>query len=53
MDSKEKDLIDFSNKILKGAQLAIDELIEERKKEDSYLVISENGKVIRKPAREI
>lgn len=41
------------DKILKGTQSAIDKLIKERKKEDSYLVISENGKVVRKPARDI
>ena len=53
MGPKEKKLNELSEKILMGMQMAIDELIEERKKEDSYLVISENGKVIRKPAREI
>lgn len=47
---KQDEIID---KIVKGTQSAIDKLIEERKKEDSYLVISEDGKVVRKPAREI
>ena len=43
---------EISEKFTKGVELAARELIEERKKNNSYLVVSENGKVIRKPASE-
>ncbi len=38
---------EIRDKILKGTQLAIDRLLEKKRKEDSYVVISENGKVVK------
>ena len=51
MEDRYKELRD---KIAKGVEQAATELIKERQENDSYLVVTdENGKVIRKPAREI
>ena len=51
MEDRYKELRD---KIAKGVKQAATVLIKERQKNDSYLVVTdENGKVIRKPAREI
>ncbi|MEO6832975.1 MAG: hypothetical protein ABI169_12275 [Chitinophagaceae bacterium] len=41
------------DKILEGTQLAIDRLLEKKSKEDGYVVISENGKVVKVKARTI
>ena len=50
MDKKH---IELRKKIDKGLDLAIKELIEEKQKNDSYLVVTDDdGNVIRKPARE-
>lgn len=40
-------------KITQGVVLAIQRLIEKTKKEDGYLVISRNGKVVRVKARSL
>lgn len=40
-------------KILKGIQIAIDNLISASKKNDGYIVVSENGKVIKIKARDL
>jgi hypothetical protein len=44
---------ELSEKILRGVQLAIERLVKERQLTDDYLVISENGKVVKIKAREI
>ena len=44
---------DITEKILAGTQLAIQRLIEQKRKEDSYIVVSENGKVVKLWARDI
>lgn len=36
---------DIKDKVLKGCQLAIDRLLEQMRKTNSYIVISDNGKV--------
>jgi hypothetical protein len=43
----------IKNKILKGHKLALLRLIARKKSENSYLVLSENGKVIKKLAADI
>jgi hypothetical protein len=40
-------------KIMKGMRLAINRLIEERQKTDDYLIISENGKIVKIKARKL
>lgn len=50
MTTKFKEL---SDKITLGVNLAIQRLIEQTKKEDGELVVSNNGKVVRIKARDI
>lgn len=45
--------VELRNKIYKGVKLAIDRLIEERAKNDDYLIISRNGKIVKVPAKEL
>lgn len=40
-------------KIIKGARLAVERLIEESKKNDDYLVFSEKGKIVKVKARKL
>ncbi len=40
-------------KLIKGTRMAIKNLIEERKKENGYLIVSKNGKVTKLRARSI
>jgi len=40
-------------KIIKGTRLAVDRLIEQSKKNDDYLVFSENGKIVKVKARKL
>lgn len=40
-------------KLLKGTRITIKKLIEERKKENGYLIVSKNGKVTKVRARSI
>lgn len=45
---------ELREKILKGGEIAIQRLIERKRREDSYLVVSDgNGKVIKLWARDI
>lgn len=44
---------EFSSKIVKGMRKALKNLIKERKQNDGYLIISENGKVKRIRARDL
>lgn len=46
-------LENIEKKIIEGTKLAIQRLIEKEKKEDGYLVFSENGKVIKVRAKDI
>jgi hypothetical protein len=43
----------LESKIMKGAQLAVERLIEESKKNDDYLVFSEKGKIVKVKARRL
>ena len=43
----------LEKKLSKGMKLAYKKLLLERAKEDGYLIISQNGKIIKKKAREI
>jgi hypothetical protein len=45
--------IDLSAKLSEGFQRARKKLIEEEKKKNGYLIISENGKVIKVPASQL
>ena len=38
---------DIKDKVLKGGKLAIDRLIEKKRKNNSFIVVSENGKVVK------
>ncbi|MBN8584773.1 MAG: hypothetical protein J0M37_06715 [Ignavibacteria bacterium] len=54
MKTKDKNSKDsIREKFSKGSKLAIKKLIEERKKNDDYLVVSRNGKVVKIKAREL
>lgn len=44
---------EISDKVTQGVTLAVDRLIEQIKKENGELVVSENGKVVRIKARSI
>ena len=44
---------DIKEKFLKGGKLAIERLIERKRKDNSYIVVSENGKVVKLNARDI
>ena len=38
---------DIKDKVLKGGKLAIDRLIEKKRRDKSFIVISENGQVVK------
>lgn len=38
---------DIKDKVLKGGKLAIDRLLEKKRKDNSFVVISDNGKVVK------
>lgn len=44
---------ELREKVYQGVKLAIDKLIEERAKEDGYLIISRDDKIVRVPAKEL
>jgi hypothetical protein len=44
---------DIKDKVLEGCQLAIERLLEQKRKANSYVVISDNGKVIKIKATEL
>ncbi len=43
----------LTDKIIKGVALSYTRLVEEAKKNDDYLVFSENGKIVKVQARDI
>ena len=45
--------LELRNKLIYGIKLAIDKLIEERAKNDAYLIISRDGKTIKVPAKDL
>lgn len=38
---------DIKDKVLKGGKLAIERLLEKKRKDNSFVVISDNGKVVK------
>lgn len=46
-----KDRSELRNKIFSGIKAAIEKLIEARAKEDDNLIISQDGKIIKVPAK--
>jgi hypothetical protein len=42
---------DIKDKVLKGGKLAIDRLIEKKCRDKSFIVISENGQVVKIDAK--
>jgi hypothetical protein len=44
---------DIKNKILEGGKLAIKKLVDRKRKENSYLIVSDQGKVVRIQAADI
>jgi hypothetical protein len=44
---------DIKNKIVEGCKLAVRKLIDRKKRENSYLIFSERGKVVKVPATEV
>ena len=43
----------LKEKFIRGANLAVERLIERTKKEDGYLVFSKDGKIVRIKARDL
>ncbi len=44
---------DIKNKILLGGKLAIKKLVDKKKKENSFLIVSDQGKVVKIQASDI
>jgi hypothetical protein len=44
---------EIRDKILEGCKLAVKRLIERKKKENSFIIVYENGKVVKIPAADI
>ena len=44
---------ELKDKILEGTHLAYEELVKRKQKENGFLIVSENGKVIKKTAPDI
>lgn len=44
---------DIKDKVLKGGQLAIERLLDKKRKDNSYVVVSDNGKVVRVNAKDL
>ncbi len=42
---------DIKDKFLKGGKLAIERLLEKKRKDNSFIVVSDNGKVVRVDAK--
>jgi hypothetical protein len=44
---------DIKNKILEGSKLAIKKLVDRKRRENSYLIVSDQGKVVKIQATDI
>ena len=44
---------DIRDKVLKGGKLAIERLLERKRKDNSYVVVSEKGKVVKLNANDL
>ncbi len=49
---KKEDIIEMRIKIIKGIELAFERLLIEKQKDDSELVFSQNGKIVKIKARD-
>ena len=50
---KREDVIVMRNKIIQGIELAYERLLIEKQKDDSELVFSQNGKIVKVKARDL
>lgn len=46
-------ITDIKNKVLKGGALAIERLLDKKRKDDSLVVFSENGKVVKLKVKDL
>ena len=44
---------EIRDRVLEGTRRAVKKLVEKKRREGSYLVVSDNGKVVKKPASDI
>lgn len=44
---------EIRDKILKGGELAIQRLLDRKKRDNAYVVVSQNGKIIRVAAKDL
>jgi hypothetical protein len=44
---------DIKNKVLEGCKLAMQKLIEKKRLDDSYLVVSDGGRAVKVKAKDI
>ena len=44
---------EIKDKVLKGGKLAIERLLDKKRKDNSYVVVSEKGKVVRLNAKDL
>ncbi len=44
---------EIKDKVLKGGKLAIERLLDRKRKDNSYVVVSEKGKVVRLNAKDL
>jgi hypothetical protein len=44
---------EIKEKVLKGGKLAIERLLDRKRKDNSYVVVSEKGKVVRLKAKDL
>lgn len=44
---------DIKDKVLKGGKLAIERLLDKKRKDNSVIVFSENGKVVKLKAKDV
>ncbi|MFH1195494.1 MAG: hypothetical protein V1720_07255 [bacterium] len=48
-----KNKIELRDRIFRGIKAAVDKLITARAKEDDFLIVSKDGKIVRVPAKKI
>jgi hypothetical protein len=46
-------VVDIKNKILEGSKIAIRKLIDKKRRDNSYLIISDEGRVVKIKATDI
>ena len=44
---------EIRDKVLKGGKLAIERLLEKKRRDNSYIVVSDKGKVVRVNAKDL